>query len=54
MKILKFSLLLIIVSCGIKSLGQGIIHYEIKTQEPQQTIEHFGASDAWSTQYVGL
>ena len=54
MKILKFSLLLIIVSCGIKSLGQGIIHYEIKTQELQQTIEHFGASDAWSTQYVGL
>ena len=26
----------------------------IDTKHPQQTIEHFGASDAWSMQNIGL
>lgn len=28
--------------------------YTILTDQPQQTIEHFGASDAWSMQTIGL
>lgn len=28
--------------------------YNIKTSQYEQTIEHFGASDAWSMQYIGL
>ena len=28
--------------------------YTIDTKHPQQTIEHFGASDAWSMQTIGL
>ena len=28
--------------------------YTIETGQPQQTIEHFGASDAWSMQTIGL
>ena len=28
--------------------------YTIDTKHPQQTIEHFGASDAWSMQNIGL
>lgn len=29
-------------------------NYTVKTDCPQQTIEHFGASDAWSMQNIGL
>lgn len=28
--------------------------YTIQTSQPEQTIEHFGASDAWSMQFIGL
>lgn len=28
--------------------------YHIMTSDREQTIEHFGASDAWSMQYIGL
>lgn len=28
--------------------------YNINTSQYEQTIEHFGASDAWSMQYIGL
>lgn len=30
------------------------IHYQIETGRQQQTIQHFGASDAWSMQFIGL
>lgn len=30
------------------------VTYRIETNRPQQTIHHFGASDAWSMQFVGL
>lgn len=29
-------------------------HYTILTQSPEQHIQHFGASDAWSMQFLGL
>lgn len=32
----------------------GTTHYTILTQSPQQHIQHFGASDAWSMQFLGL
>jgi len=28
--------------------------YTIETSQPRQTIRHFGASDAWSMQFIGL
>ena len=28
--------------------------FKIDTGSPEQTIEHFGASDAWSMKYIGL
>ena len=28
--------------------------FTIQTNEPRQTIRHFGASDAWSMQFIGL
>lgn len=31
-----------------------IAKYIINTDDAQQTIEHFGASDAWSMQFIGL
>lgn len=32
----------------------GVAKYMVKTDSPEQTIEHFGASDAWSMQFIGL
>lgn len=29
-------------------------NFKIKTDSPRQTVEHFGASDAWSMKYIGL
>ena len=28
--------------------------FTIQTSTPRQTIQHFGASDAWSMQFIGL
>ena len=28
--------------------------FKIEVNEPRQTIHHFGASDAWSMQFIGL
>ncbi len=36
------------------SLTVGAQIFTIDTKHPQQTIEHFGASDAWSMQTIGL
>lgn len=33
--------------------AQPAVRFEIETKNPQQTIEHFGASDAWSMQHIG-
>lgn len=34
--------------------AQQPVNYRIEQQQPVQTILHFGASDAWSAQFVGL
>jgi hypothetical protein len=31
-----------------------IVQYTVETGQTCQTMEHFGASDAWSIQFVGL
>lgn len=36
------------------SKAQQPIRYDILTSQPRQHIEHFGASDAWSMQFIGL
>lgn len=33
---------------------KNIVHYKVETEQICQKIEHFGASDAWSMQFVGL
>ena len=33
---------------------KGASHFEIDTRAPLQTIDGFGASDAWSMQHIGL
>ena len=37
-----------------KNAPEGGLSYTIETEKPEQTILHFGASDAWSMQFVGL
>ena len=52
---MKISLLIIVsVFWVINTWAQTAVHYKIETKNPQQVMEHFSASDAWSTQYVGL
>lgn len=34
--------------------SEEIVSYTIKTSEPQQTMEYFSASDAWSMLRIGL
>lgn len=46
----KVSLLLFIISCGV--IAQPI-HVEINKKKVFQTIDGFGASDAWRCQFVG-
>ena len=48
-------LVLVLYYLGIENIqAQTVSHYHIETSRPQQIMEHFGASDAWSMQYVGL
>ncbi len=47
-------LTLIIAQGGVTMAGNATIRYTILTQQPEQHIQHFGASDAWSMQFLGL
>jgi O-glycosyl hydrolase len=42
----------LLASAGIAADTAG--KYVIQTESPRQTIRHFGASDAWSMQFLGL
>ena len=49
----------IIALCGFFSMviagcKQPAIHFQIETDRPCQTMTYFGASDAWSMQFIGL
>ena len=48
---MKQVLTLAFLTCAIALQAQT---YMINPKSPQQTIEHFGASDAWSMQNIGL
>lgn len=50
MKILLISVFLLLTTTA----NSQAIHYRIDAKKPLQVMEHFGASDAWSTQYIGL
>ena len=45
---------LLTISLLLAALSVQAQTYVIDTKHPQQTIEHFGASDAWSMQNIGL
>jgi len=52
----KWGLLsMMLVSCtyGLAT-DKDMVRYTILTQSPQQQIQHFGASDAWSMQFLGM
>lgn len=47
-------LALAIYTTTCASANGDVQQYRINTSKPEQTIEHFGASDAWSMKYIGL
>ena len=47
-------LLLMTGSLHMMAAQDGTTEYTILTQSPEQHIQHFGASDAWSMQFLGL
>lgn len=49
----RTSLLIASISLTLSSYGQPL-HFTILTHSPEQHIQHFGASDAWSMQFLGL
>lgn len=48
----RIKILALLLATTAKMAAQERI-YRIETNQPQQTIEHFGASDAWSMNYLG-
>lgn len=48
------TLLLSLFIAGNLYAQQPCTHYQIETDTPLQTMEHFGASDCWSMQFIGL
>ena len=55
---MKYSRLLILEGLFFLFATSGwsgtVVHYKIETTQTCQTMEHFGASDVWSMQFVGL
>lgn len=41
-------------SLGLMAAQEPIVRYKILANSPEQHIQHFGASDAWSMQFLGL
>lgn len=56
MKNIKKTMLAAMLLITVRVLGGDgkVARFVIKSGAPQQTIEHFGASDAWSMQFIGL
>ena len=48
------ALSLMIASGGMAFAGNQATQFTILTHSPEQHIQHFGASDAWSMQFLGL
>lgn len=43
-----------VLSCVARAATDNVERYVVLADSPEQTIEHFGASDAWSMQFIGL
>lgn len=43
-----------VTALSVQAGGNGVERYVVRTDSPEQTMLHFGASDAWSMQFVGL
>lgn len=41
-------------SLGLMAAQEPIVRYKILANSPEQHIQHFGASDAWSMHFLGL
>ena len=54
MKLLLLSVLVFSASSGLATAHTSAVTHVIRTDAPRQTIRHFGASDAWSMQTIGL
>jgi O-glycosyl hydrolase len=54
MKLLLLSVLVFSASSGLATAHTSAVTHVIRTDVPRQTIRHFGASDAWSMQTIGL
>ncbi len=50
---LKNTLFFICIAAASATSGQNVERYEVRSGSPEQTILHFGASDAWSMQFIG-
>lgn len=46
----KTFLLSLLITGGLQAQT---VHYQIRPDQPRQTMEHFGASDCWSMQHIG-
>lgn len=54
MNYLKLTTTVLFVTCSTLTHAARAVTYSINTNKPQQTIMHFGASDAWSMDKLGL
>ncbi len=54
MKMTILAILLLLCSLSGTASGKAVRCYDVNVNAPEQTIHHFGASDAWSMPYVGL
>ena len=50
----RYFLLVLIILFSIDYVGSQVKRYRIETSESHQIMQHFGASDAWTMQYLGL
>ena len=48
---MKHIISLFLATCAVSVQAQ---NFTIELAQPRQTIQHFGASDAWSMQFIGL
>lgn len=44
----------LLLSAAVATAQSRAENFTIKTSSPEQTVMHFGASDAWSMKYIGL
>lgn len=53
-KIILIALSFFWISAAVRGSRPAAVNYRIETDKPCQTMDYFGASDAWSMQFIGL